>query len=137
MRAYIAIKYHPDHRNRPAIEAISTALEQNGVDAFCVTRDLERWGDVRFSPDELMERSFAAIDASDLVVIDLSEKGVGLGIEAGYAWAREIPIVTIARRGADISTTLRGISQIVSRYERFDELPPLFADVRKKLTPRA
>jgi len=30
------------------------------------------------------------------MVVDLTEKGVGVGIEAGYARARGIPIVTIA-----------------------------------------
>lgn len=32
-----------------------------------------------------MEISFKKIETSDFIVIDLSEKCVGLGIEAGYA----------------------------------------------------
>ncbi len=122
MRAYLAIKYHPDNANRPAIEAISDALEICGFETFCVVRDLERWGEVHFAPDELMQESFAAIDASDLVVVELTEKGVGIGIEAGYAWARGIPIVTIAQKGADISTTLRGISRAIFWYTEAAEL---------------
>jgi nucleoside 2-deoxyribosyltransferase len=69
-----------------------------------------------------MARSFEEIDSSDLVVVDLTEKGVGLGIEAGYAHARGIPVVTIARQGADISQTLRGISAQVLWYEGRDDL---------------
>ncbi len=119
MRAYIAIKYHPDHKNRPVIEQISTALEQSGFDTICVTRDLEKWAQVHFTPAELMQKSFEAIDASDIVVVELTEKGVGVGIEAGYAWAKRIPIVTIAKKGADISTTLQGISQRLLYYRDF------------------
>ncbi|HEX9925880.1 MAG TPA: hypothetical protein VGD99_24705 [Anaerolineae bacterium] len=48
-----------------------------------------------------MARSFVEIDSSEVVVIELSAKGVGLGIEAGYAYARRIPIVTIARTGSN------------------------------------
>ena len=117
MQAYIAIKYHPDNKNRARIERISEALARAGVQSICVVRDLERWGQVHFPPDELMQKSFAAIDACDLLVVDLTEKGVGIGIEAGYAYARGIPIITIAQTGAAISETLRGISQEVFSYE--------------------
>jgi len=126
MKAYIAIKYYPNNQNRPLIEQISNALEQNGFDTVCVVRDLENWGQLHFAPQELMRRSFEEIDASDLVVIELTEKGVGLGIEAGYAWAKQIPVVTIAKRGADISTTLQGISQRVFWYDDFDDLAGFF-----------
>jgi nucleoside 2-deoxyribosyltransferase len=87
-----------------------------------VVRDLEEWGRVQFTPDDLMRRSFALIDASDLVVVDLTEKGVGVGIEAGYAFAHGLPVVTVAEVGADISTTLRGISRAVLRYRTPDDL---------------
>jgi hypothetical protein len=57
-----------------------------------------------------------------MIVIELSEKGVGLGIEAGYAFAKGIPIITIARTGSDISETLRGISQDIFFYESYTQL---------------
>lgn len=129
MKATIAIKYHPDSSNRPRIELISRALARCGVESFCVARDLERWGEVHFPPAELMRRSFAAIAASDLLVVDLSEKGVGVGIEAGYAHAHGTPIITIARAGADISDTLRGISRAVFWYESEAELAAFFGRV--------
>lgn len=47
MRAYIAIKYHADHGNRECIEGISTALDQQGFETVCITRDLEKWGEVQ------------------------------------------------------------------------------------------
>jgi hypothetical protein len=50
MKAYIAIKYHADHGNRERIKGISNALEQQGFEAVCITRDLEKWGKVQFDP---------------------------------------------------------------------------------------
>lgn len=126
MKAYLAIKYHPDSRNRPLIEGISAALERCGFETVCIVRDVENWGQVRLSPQELMARTFAEMETTDAVVVDLSEKGVGVGIEAGYAYARNIPIVTIARQGSDISTTLRGISRQVFWYHKPDELAGFF-----------
>jgi nucleoside 2-deoxyribosyltransferase len=125
MKVFIAIKYHPDNRHKPFIERISAALEKSGLETFCVVRDIEKWGQVEFDPAELMRQSFAAIDASDVIVIELTEKGVGLGIEAGYAYAKGIPIVTIAQKGSDISTTLQGISQKIFLYSEIDELSHL------------
>lgn len=133
MKAYIAIKYYPNNQNRPLIEQISNALEQNGFDTVCVVRDLENWGQLHFAPQDLMQRSFEEIDASDLVVIELTEKGVGLGIEAGYAWAKQIPIVTIAKKGADISTTLQGISQRVFWYDEFDDVAGFFTQTLEQI----
>ncbi len=136
MRAYIAIKYHEDNGNRDQIEAISNALEACGFDTVCIARDVERWGEVDLSPHELMTHTFKAIDWSDLVVVDLTEKGVGVGIEAGYAHAQGKEIVTIAQRGADISATLRGISARVIVYDTLAALAPLLrTNLRRGLPP--
>ncbi len=131
MKAYIAIKYHEDHSNREQIEMISAALEKQGFETICITRDLEKWGQVQFDPARLMQKTFDQIEASELVVVDLTEKGVGLGIEAGYAAAKNIPLVTIARKDSDISTTLAGISDQVFLYSQFDELTRFFGQIVK------
>jgi len=127
MQAYLAIKYHADNANRDRIKGISAALAARGIRTLCIARDVEQWGAVHFDPHTLMQKSFDAIDACDLVVVDLTEKGVGIGIEAGYAHARHIPIVTIAQTGADISETLRGISDEVWFYEAYSDLEAYFA----------
>ncbi|MBI5652800.1 MAG: nucleoside 2-deoxyribosyltransferase [Chloroflexi bacterium] len=128
-RVFLSIKYHADHANRARIEAICAALAQNACATICIARDVEEWGRAHFDSRELMARTFAAIDASDLVVIDLTEKGVGVGIEAGYARAKQIPIIVIAQRGADISTTLHGIARNVIFYNEPGDLAHLFANI--------
>jgi nucleoside 2-deoxyribosyltransferase len=52
----------------------------------------------------------------------LTEKGVGLGIEAGYAYAKGIPIITIVKSGSDISETLVGISKKIFLYNNIEDL---------------
>jgi len=76
----------------------------------------------------LMQKSFHEIDKSDVIIVELSEKGVGLGIEAGYAYAKGIPIITIARSGSDISQTLRGISQDIFFYESYTQLKQVWSN---------
>lgn len=127
-QAYLGIKFHADQRNRPMIEMITDALMKVGWATHVIVRDLEAWGSVQFEPQTLMARTFAVIEASDIAVIDLTEKGVGLGIEAGYAFAKGIPVFTIARAGSDISTTLRGISQEVYLYRNETDLVSFFRE---------
>ena len=69
-----------------------------------------------------MNLTFEVIDNVDLVIVELSEKGVGIGIEAGYAHAKNIPIVVIAKEGSDISDTLRGIAKRIIFYTDTQEL---------------
>ena len=129
MKAYISIKYREDNSNKDCIQKISSALEQNGFETVCIARVIEKWGQVELSPQELMRRTFAEIDSSNLLVVDLTEKGVGLGIEAGYAYAKQIPIVVIARKGSDISTTLQGIAGKLFLYDEFEDLNQLFQGI--------
>ena len=126
---YLGIKYHSDHRNRDRIALVSAALASAGYETTCVTRDVEQWGAINFSPQELMTHTFAIIEASELCVIDLTEKGVGLGIEAGYAFAKGVPVIAIAQAGANISPTLRGISQAVCLYQSASDLTDFFKKV--------
>jgi len=135
MRAYIGIKFYADDSNRQTIELVSRILNSCGFETVCIRRDIEKWGAVTFSPVELMAKTFEVLRSCDLVVIELTEKGVGLGIEAGYAYAQRIPVITIANKGSDISTTLQGISQDVYLYENQEDLLEFIKKQRKPLSP--
>ncbi len=125
MKIYLAAKYYEDHSNRPLIDSISASLASENIICINMARDHERWGECRFSPEELMRLTFKEIDDSQAVVIEFSEKGVGLGIEAGYAFAKNIPIIVVAPIDADISGTLRGIAKAVISYSSPYEIGPI------------
>ena len=124
MKIFLSIKYHPDHRNRDLIELITQVLQPHRV--TCIARDVEEWGKKKFGSRELMQKTFDEIDSSDIVVVELSEKGVGVGIEAGYARAKGKPIIAVARRGSEISETLKGISREVFIYQDTSVLEKFF-----------
>jgi len=130
MKAYLAIKYREDLNNKGLIEDISKMLEKVGFETTAILRDYEKWGKVKFSSRDLMKLAFRLIEESDLLMIEFSEKGVGLGIEAGYAFAKNIPIIVIAKEGSDISDTLRGIAKEVIFYKETRDLLTKFKDVK-------
>lgn len=129
MKAFISIKYHEDRRNEEIINRISHALEQRDIKTICIIRDVERWGELRYSSQDLMRITFKEIDTSDVIVLDLTEKGVGVGIEAGYAYANGKPIITIAKYGSEISETLKGISNSIFTYKSIEEITQILTQI--------
>jgi hypothetical protein len=130
---YLAIKFHADHRNRSLIESVSAAFERHGLATACVARDFEEWGRVSFEAHALMEHALDAIRRSAAVVVEFSEKGVGLGIEAGYASALDIPVFVLLRPDAEVSTTLLGIATEVFEYTDDDDLNKAAARIEKEI----
>ena len=96
MKIYFGIKFHHDNRNRAWIEDIAAHFHSQGHSFTCVARDIEKWGEMQFDPQVLMKKSFELIEECDLAIIDLTEKGVGLGIEAGYAYSMKIPLAPLS-----------------------------------------
>ena len=126
MQAYLGIKYYEDCSNRLIIEQICALLESHGYETSCIIRDMEKWGLEEFPPADLMKATFKEINSSNLVLVEVSEKGVGLGIEAGYAYAKGIPVVGIAKKGSDISNTMLGILTQVIMYENLEDIEKMF-----------
>jgi nucleoside 2-deoxyribosyltransferase len=122
MKAFLSIKFHEDVKNKKLVEEISESLEKAGFNTTVLIRDYEKWGKLKFPPQKLMELTFKLISESDILIVEFSEKGVGLGIEAGYAFSKNIPIFVIAKKGSDISTTLRGIAKKVIFYNKPEDL---------------
>jgi nucleoside 2-deoxyribosyltransferase len=136
-KAYLGIKYYKDHRNRHLIDLISSTLLDLGVRTVCITRDIEKWGKVELHPQELMRASFEQIGLSDFVILEMTEKGVGLGIEAGYAAAIGKPLIVLTKNKKTLSNTLLGIADAVIQYSQLNVIDDLehFKAVIDRLVP--
>ncbi len=133
---YMAIKFHSDHRNRELVDKISSEMESHGLTTVCVARDFEMWGEIKLDSHDLMQIALDAVRQSDAVVIEFSEKGVGLGIEAGYAAAFDIPVFVLHRQDLQVSTTLRGVSTSVLEYSDEASLSAAIEHVVAGIDPR-
>ncbi len=119
MKIYLGIKYRKDLSNKILVERIVDALERHQV--YCVHKDLEKWNKVEVAIGALMEKTFEKIEESDLVLIEFSEKGVGLGIESGYAKALGKPIIVLHKKGTEVSPTLVGTASEIVEYENLEK----------------
>ena len=66
---------------------------------------------------EMMTIAFEEIDSSSFIIAELTKKAIGVGVEVGYAFAKQIPIIYIKRKDANHSTTVEGCSDYSIEYE--------------------
>jgi nucleoside 2-deoxyribosyltransferase len=125
-KIFISIKHYKDNRNKSCIEAISSLLQDRGFQSVCMVRDYEFWGQKVFPPNELMKQTFEQIASCDLLLVETTVSGTGMGVEAGYAYAKGIPIITVAKDKVDIPVTLQGISSYLYSYKNFIDLGEFF-----------
>jgi nucleoside 2-deoxyribosyltransferase len=52
----------------------------------------------------------------DIFIAETSKKGIGIGVEAGYAKAKGKPVIYIRQKDAEHSTTVGGISDFQIFY---------------------
>ncbi len=71
---------------------------------------------------EMMEVAFKEIDFCDLVIVELSKKAIGVGVEVGYAKAKNKPIIYIKKKDTAYSTTVGGSSDYKIEYSNLEEL---------------
>jgi 2'-deoxynucleoside 5'-phosphate N-hydrolase len=126
MKIYLAIKFHSDFSNKEFIEDISSALEKAGHSSIVAVRDFEQWGALKFTNQQIMKQDFAAIRESDMLLVEFSEKGVGLGVATGFAKALGKKVIVIAKEGSDISDTIEGTADQIIFYTKVDDLVEVF-----------
>ena len=101
------------------IESIKRVLSTFGISLFVFV-------DVyHFAPEqekEMMQQAFADIDSADLLIAEVSEKAIGVGIEIGYAAARQKPVIYLRNSQAEHSTTAAGSAGYVVSYATTEDL---------------
>ena len=122
-KAYLSISF----QNRKNVEAEIAAIRQ-ALSAFHI--DLFVFVDTCLfnisQEKEMMQQAFADINSSDLLIAEVSEKAIGVGIEMGFAVATGKPVIYLRNAQAEHSTTAAGASNRVIIYENPE-------DVRKSL----
>jgi hypothetical protein len=112
---------------RAHAELLITSLEQRGYAVICPARDIEDWGQVTFSPAEMMRQTYQAIDNAAIVLVDLTH-GYGV-VAAGYANAKRIPVITASPAGYRIPRPIRGISDLEIYYHSLPDITDQLATV--------
>jgi nucleoside 2-deoxyribosyltransferase len=65
---------------------------------------------------QMMQQAMTDIDKCDILIAETSDKGIGIGIEAGYAKAKGKTIIYVRQKDTEHSTTVSGISDFQIVY---------------------
>ncbi len=123
MKAYIAVNYK--HRKNLSKELIAIGMALNGVNVQTMIF-VDQYSFDENNEKEMMRQAMLEIDRCSFLLAECTYKGIGIGIEAGYAKAKKKPIIYMRHIKAEHSTTLAGISDVQILYSNpkdlFDQL---------------
>lgn len=83
-----------------------------------------------------MQQAMKDIDRCDLLIAETSDKGIGIGIEVGYAKAKNKPVIYVRHNTAEHSATVSGISDFQIVYVDAEDLKKQLSGVLKLLSER-
>lgn len=101
------------------VNAIKEILLNHNIEPFVFVDEF------KFNPTqerEMMRQAMSIVEGSDLLIAEVSDKAIGIGVEIGYAKAKGKPVIYLRNKNAEHSTTVAGISDFQIVYKDIPEL---------------
>ena len=118
-KAYLAISYSNRSLFENEVESLIKLFRKYNIELVVF---VDKYNFKANQEKEMMKTAFNEIDKSDFLIAELTNKSIGVGIEIGYAFAKEIPIIYIRKKTSESSTTASGSSTYVVEYENAFDL---------------
>lgn len=131
MQAYISISFSKRKELEKEVQAIKNTLQTFGISGFVFVDEYQ------FSAKqekEMMQKAVGDIEKSAILIAEASEKGIGIGIEVGYAKAKKIPVIYVRNSKSEHSTTVSGIADFRMIYENEIDLEEKLEKILKTLS---
>lgn len=125
-KAYFSVGYRSRQLLETEINVIRELLGKHQIQLFVFVDNY------RFSPQEeqqMMQQAFRDIADADLLIAEVSEKAMGVGIEIGYAAALQKPVICLRHAGAEHSTTASGSATHSLVYANAGEITAILEPV--------
>lgn len=128
LNAFIALKFYEGDTSKKIVDEITSALEPLNIHTFVAVRDIENYGEVKNLDYEhfMPKYTFPVMETSDIMIIEYSEAGAGLGMCADHAYCYGVPVYLIAKRGSKISTTVNSVSEKIIFYDKISDITEEF-----------
>ena len=113
-KAYLAISYSNRKQFDAEIDSLRIKLNKHNIELLVF---VDKYNFKANEEVQMMKKAFEEIDNSDLLIAELSTKSIGVGIEIGYAFVKEIPVFYLRKKGSEYSTTAAGCAKYIVEYE--------------------
>ena len=127
-KIYIAYKFKDSDPVllKQKLEELSKVVEETlGYKTFIFFRDAQKWGKIKMSVKEVVEKAYKTIEKCDAILVEASEKANGVYFEVGYAKALKKKIIIVHQEGTE-ANFLEACADKIIIYKDFE-------DLRKKL----
>ena len=94
VHSFLALGFRDGDDYRVKVDTLEKALNKAGIEITLMARDVEKWGGAYVPEGKTLMRDYAfpAMLQCDCNIIEFSEKGVGLGMNGGFCYAKGKPI---------------------------------------------
>lgn len=132
MKAYISVSFKMRNDLDNEIQTIKSVLIDHKIIPFVFVDEYQ----FKFEEEQMMmQTAINEIDQSDILIAETSDKGIGIGIEAGYAKAKNKFVIYLRNENCEHSTTLSGISDFQVIYTDSHDLQIKLLEVLKSIKP--
>ena len=131
LKAFLGLKFYDGDVSKKLVDGITDALAPLNIHTFVAVRDIEKYGEVKgldmahFMP----KYTFPEMETSDIMIIEYSEAGAGLGMCADHAFCNNVPLYLIAKTGSKISTTVNSVAEKVIYYDDIGDITKAFQEL--------
>lgn len=119
MTAYISVSYAKRKSIQNTLNAITATLKAFAIKPFIFVDKYQ------FEPTEekqMMMQAMSDIDNCDILIAETSDKAIGIGIEVGYAKAKNKIVIYLRQKETEHSTPVSGISDFQLIYDDPEDL---------------
>lgn len=136
MKIFIAYKFSAEKNKeelRTLLEKLSGALEAAGHSTYIHFRDVEKWGEVELSPDEIIRGALKELKSCDAIfaLMMTLEKSEGMLLEVGFAKALDKKIILAIKKG-ERAVFLKALADDVIEFEDGDDLMNKIGEITEK-----
>ncbi|MBZ0320496.1 MAG: nucleoside 2-deoxyribosyltransferase [Anaerolineae bacterium] len=128
--AFISRSYEHRAQYDAAIAHVVASLRRMNMEGIDFVR---RYSFAEGQAREMMAATLQSIQQADVLIAEVSEKVIGVGIEIGYAAALGKPIVYARKLDAPFSTTVGGLATIAIVYDNPQDLEDKLIDALHSL----
>jgi len=130
MKAYISVSYSKRKSIDKEIATIIDTLNEVNISSLVF---VDEYKFDLSQEHQMMKQAMTEIENCDLLIAETSDKGIGIGIEVGYAKAKGKSIFYLRKQDAEHSTTVSGISDYQIIYSETKDLQYQLVSTLKKL----
>lgn len=119
MTAYISVSFSKRKLLNKELAAIINTLNDYKIKPFIF---VDNYKFDSTQERQMMQQAVTDIDNCYILIAEVSDKAIGIGIEVGYAKAKHKPVIYLRQKDAEHSTTVSGISDLQIIYSDINDL---------------